>query len=211
MVFILATLTLACQGPESLGPGEWSQFRGPAGLGISSSDNLPASWSEESANVLWKTEIPGIGNSSPIVSHGRIFLTTSYFAGKRKTARKTAMALDLDSGELLWETEIHNGYRGKRHHLNTFAAPTPVTDGAQIYVHFGDVLAALSPDGEILWKNLVDPQYAEFAHYGAASSPVLTDQAVIVAQDLGTLGGHLGQVHRVLGGGRSRCTRGFTG
>jgi len=181
-LIVLATLPLACQGTESMDPGEWSQFRGPAGLGISPTENLPATWSEESVNVLWKTQIPGTGNSSPIVSHGRVFLTTSYLFGKRQ-ARKSAIALDLDSGELLWETEIHSGYRGKRHHLNTFAAPTPVTDGRQVYVHFGDVLAALDREGQILWKNPIDPQYVEFAHYGAASSPVLTDRVVIVAQD----------------------------
>jgi outer membrane protein assembly factor BamB len=131
---------------------------------------------------LWKAEIPGRGNSSPIVSHGRIFLTTSLSEDDNKV-RKSALSLDLDSGELLWETAVGIVDKSKRHPKNTPAAPTPVTDGETVFVHFGDLLAALDRDGEMLWKVEIDPQYREFSHYGAASSPVLTEGAVVVFQD----------------------------
>jgi outer membrane protein assembly factor BamB len=131
---------------------------------------------------LWKAEIPGRGNSSPIVSHGRIFLTTSLSEDDNKV-RKSALSLDLDSGELLWETAVGIVDKSKRHPKNTPAAPTPVTDGETVFVHFGDLLAALDRDGEMLWKIEIDPQYREFSHYGAASSPVLSEGGVVVFQD----------------------------
>lgn len=183
---VAASFGLACQRGESLAPGEWPQFRGPDGLGLSSAEHLPETWSEESDNILWKTRIRGKGNSSPIVSHGRVFLTTSTLEGKKKI-RKWVLGLDLATGELLWETLVETAPKNKRHHVNTWAAPTPVTDGDRVFVHFGDVLAALDRDGEILWQVAIDPQYVEYSHYGAASSPILLAGAVLVFQDRETV------------------------
>jgi len=184
-------LGLACQRSETVEPGEWPQFRGPEGLGLSTAERLPETWSEDSGNILWRTRIPGKGNSSPIVSHGRVFLTTSTLKGKT-LIRKSVLGLDLATGELLWETLVETAPKNKRHYINTWAAPTPVTDGSSVFVHFGDVLAALDRDGQILWKVGIDPQYVEYSHYGAASSPVLLEGAVLVFQDRETVDEKLG-------------------
>jgi len=183
---VTAGLGLACQSSETLDPGEWPRFRGPDGLGVSSAMHLPTTWSEDSDNVLWKTRIRGMGNSSPIVSHGRVFLTTSTREGKRNI-QKWVLGLDLATGELLWETLLETAPKNKRHYANTWAAPTPVTDGSSVFVHFGDVLASLDREGEVLWMVTVDPQYFEYSHYGAASSPILIEGAVLVFQDRETV------------------------
>jgi outer membrane protein assembly factor BamB len=179
---LLGFLTWACQRSESVGAGEWPQFRGPGGRGVSSAVGLPETWSEGSSNIAWRVEVPGLGNSSPIVSGGRVFLTTATKAVDLEVER-FVMALDLDSGELLWKTSLGTISAGKKHRLNTYAAPTPVTDGSHLFVHFGDVLAGLDVQGQILWREEIDPLYSEYVHYGSASSPVLTQNAVIVAQD----------------------------
>jgi outer membrane protein assembly factor BamB len=179
---LLGFLALACQRSASVGAGEWPQFRGLGGRGVSSAVGLPETWSEHGSNIAWRAEIPGLGNSSPIVSGGQVFLTSATRAVNREVER-FVVALDLDSGELVWRTSLGTAPAGNRHRLNTYAAATPVTDGSHLFVHFGDVLAGLDLQGQILWREEIDPLYTEYAHYGSASSPVLTSNAVIVAQD----------------------------
>src|SRR6185503_7418942 len=52
---------------------EWSRFRGPGGSGVLESTNLPVEFGAD-RNVRWKVALPS-GHSSPIVDHGRVFLT----------------------------------------------------------------------------------------------------------------------------------------
>jgi len=176
----------ACEPSKTSGPGEWPQFRGPGGLGLSKASNLPEFWTEDSDNILWKATIPGKGNSSPIVGHGRVFLTTSTPKGNSEV-NKWALGVDLATGEILWKTLVEATPKSKRHFVNTWAAPTPVTDGDTVFVHFGDVLAALDRDGQILWKVAIDPRFVEYSHWGAGSSPVLLEDAVLVFQDRETV------------------------
>jgi len=67
---------------EETSPGPWPQFRGPEGLAVSTDLNLPEVWSRNSPNIKWKTKIPGKGNSSPVISNGRVILTTAYESQK---------------------------------------------------------------------------------------------------------------------------------
>ncbi len=176
---------LACGEAEVTEPGVWPQFRGPQGNGVSADVGLPTTWSEDSDNIAWKVRLPGRGNSSPIVSHDRVFLTAAVNdeEGEEKQVQRYVLGLDFASGEILWQTEIGLRARGKNHRLNTSAAPTPVTDGRHVFAFFGDLLVSLDRDGEILWSQKVDDQYAKYSHYGTASSPVLTENSVIVAHD----------------------------
>lgn len=178
-------LASGCPGaPEH----EWPQWRGPDGLGIARGP-LPTTWSLEGPSLRWKTELPGRGNSSPVVAEGRIFLTLALQASQTSQppaaaeVERSVVALDLESGELLWRTPVLVAPRGTIHHLNTVVAPTPVTDGESVFVYFGSAIARLDRDGEPIWKREVDPRYAELSRYGASSSLVLTRDAVIVTQD----------------------------
>jgi len=174
---------------------EWPGWRGPDGDGLADGP-LPIHWDEEGSGLRWKTPLPGIGSSSPVVADGRVYLTTSYegpigLAGKGLSepplgageALRTALALDLESGELLWETPVLRAPRETTHGLNTVAGVTPVTDGESVYVYFGSLLARLSEEGSVLWTREVDPDYVAYSRYGAASSLALTRDAVVVVQD----------------------------
>ncbi len=186
-------LVLAAATPETAAdpPGEWLRWRGANGQGVSAEADLPVIWSEGSPNVRWKTRIPGAGNSSPIASRGLIFLTTTYDSPEDdwdqawygSELHRVVVALDLESGELLWQTPIFHGPKGEVHYTNTVAAPTPVTDGRHLFVNFDGILAALDFDGNVLWQQDVDPEYMRFAHYGVSTSPILTGDAVILLQD----------------------------
>ena len=62
------------QGEEARFP--WPSFRGPAASGIADGPAPPTEWNAETGhNILWRTEIPGLGHSSPVVWGDRIFVT----------------------------------------------------------------------------------------------------------------------------------------
>lgn len=184
-VLLLWLVTAApsfAEGSESPPAGDWPQWRGPGGLGISTASDLPETWDSEGTGQCWKTALPGSGNSSPIVSSGVVFLTTA--EGKPQSLERKVLALNFDTGEILWTRSIAK-YPGEKiaHNHTTWAAPTPATDGQLVFAYFGSHLAALTFDGRIVWDQEVDPAYASSSRYGAASSPVLSDDAVIVFQD----------------------------
>lgn len=185
-LLLTAAIGLALAGCASEpGPGEWRQWRGPGGLGLSAADGLPTRWSSDGQNIAWRTEVPGLGNASPVVSGGRVFLLSEVRTQPRKppTTTRLVVALSLATGEPLWQTEVFTARAGPRHWMNRGASPTPVTDGETLYAYFGPVLAALDFDGNILWQREVASDSIPGASYGAASSPVLTRKAVIVQQD----------------------------
>lgn len=191
-LIVVVLQSVGCSKPTvESAVGEWRQFRGPEGLGISQEENLPVFWGDPSANIRWKVVVPGAGNSSPIVSRGRVFLTAVYgeptddwrAALASRKPKRVVLAYDLASGDRLWETVLFEGSIGRRHWSNTHAAPTPVTDGRHIFVSFDAHLAALDFDGNVVWHREVDPNYYEESHYGVSSSPVLADGAVILLQD----------------------------
>lgn len=187
---VLAALVLAglaaCADPAAEGParfvrGEWPQWRGHGGLGVSPATDLPTHWGPEE-NVRWKVALPGSGVSQPIVADDRVYLTAA--RTRRGTADRIVMALSLEDGAVLWESVVSSrGGERKHHRFGSLATPTPVTDGETVWAYFGGYLAALSRDGELLWRVTVDEDYWETSRYGAASSPVLTDRAVIVFSD----------------------------
>ncbi len=191
-VGLAAVLAVAgCSRVEDGGSGEWPQWRGPGGQGISAESDLPEVWSAGSANIRWQTKIPGAGNSSPIVSRGHVFLTTVYGeptdrprqAERRRHLQFVLIGLDLATGEILWQTPVFTSQKVKKHWFNSYAAPTPVTDGEHVFAYFGSVLAAVDFQGQIVWKQEIDPDYSRYSLYGAASSPILTTDAVVVVQD----------------------------
>src|SRR5688572_21858666 len=67
---------------EGEGAKYWPRWRGPSGQGVVTGTGYVDTWSP-TQNVVWKTAVPGRGNSSPIVWGDRIFLTTAYEGGRR--------------------------------------------------------------------------------------------------------------------------------
>lgn len=184
--FLLVMMVcLACSESVEIDPGAWPQWRGRDGHGRSDTHSLPSTWSDDASNVRWRALIPGKGNSSPIVSQGRVFLTSARVRAGR--VNHLVIALDLETGKILWSQSAGRGTRAKRHYQNTYAGPTPVTDGATVFAYFGEALIALTLEGEVLWRATVKEDYDARSHYGAGSSLVLADEAVVVAHDRETL------------------------
>ena len=157
---------------------DWPEFRGSSGQGHSRQTDLPLEWDTE-RNVAWKKSIPGKGWSSPIVSQGRIVLTTAVGLDQDDSSRQSLRTLCLDAatGKLLWDNEVFRTKAGPNHEKNSYASPTPITDGQLLYIHFGpDGTAALDFEGRVVWKNQTI-QYESF--HGGGGSPVLSGNLLI--------------------------------
>jgi outer membrane protein assembly factor BamB len=191
---------------QTVSAGNWPQWRGPDGSGISTEKNLPSEWSP-TKNIKWKTPIDGRSHSSPIVWGKIIFLTTaiegaevpgakaakhmlgdkefvhpdSIGANKKHTFK--VIAVDRDSGKIVWQQTAWEGTPyDDRHRKSSYAASTPATDGKMVYAFFGtEGLYAYDFKGKLAWK----AQIGNIATLGmgAATSPILFDNLVIVQAD----------------------------
>jgi outer membrane protein assembly factor BamB len=159
--------------------GDWPQFRGPTGDGHYTGPKLPTAWGPDT-NVAWKAPIPGKGWSSPIVSKGKVYLTTAVPKSGRLSLR--AICADAGTGKTDWDVEVFRVDKAPNAHpKNSQASPTPVTDGERVYVHFGHLgTAALELTGKVAWK--VPGKYKRPVH-GNGGSPILADGKLIFSCD----------------------------
>ncbi len=179
---------------------DWGQFRGPGSTGVAEGSRLPEKWSS-TENVVWKTPIPGVGWSSPVIAGGRIFLTAVisadekespkkglYFGGNRDKPsdvhRWMVYAVDFKTGKLAWEREVSKGVPGIARHLkNSYASETPVTDGERVYAWFGSAgLYCFDLNGKLLWEKNWPPRETRYG-WGTAASPILHQGRVYVVYD----------------------------
>ena len=155
--------------------GNWPAWRRD-GTGIADDEHLPVVWSENE-NVLWRTPLPGEGNSSPIVWGKRIFLTAALDEG----AKRLVICFDSDTGKVLWQTELLPDASSTFYQKTGFASPTPATDGERVYAFFDTPgLVALDMRGKILWKHSMGPINCP---YNMGSSPVLYKDMVLQCCD----------------------------
>ena len=177
---LLATLALALT-PSVFAQQDWPQFRGPDGQGHATAPDVPLEWNE-TQNVRWKAPVPGRGWSSPVVSNGRIWITTATGEDVSSTRPRGEMSLrtlayDLESGRELVNVEVFRvKYPRAINEKNSRASATPVLDGDRVYVHFGaDGTAALTTTGEIVWK----AQFPYESQHGGGGSPIVFGDLLI--------------------------------
>lgn len=164
---------------------DWTEFRGPTGQGHSTATGLPAEWSQ-TKNIRWGVDMAGEGWSSPIVSKGKIYLTSAVKpeGGQGNDRSLRTLCLDADTGKTLWDVEVFkqdNAKTQRVHRKNSHASPTPITDGKHVFVHFGTQgTACLTLDGKIVWK-MRDLKYRP--QHGNGGSPILVDGMLFVSCD----------------------------
>jgi outer membrane protein assembly factor BamB len=177
-------LLLLVAAATPLGAEDWPQFRGPTGQGHATERDLPLEWSE-SRNIIWKTPVPGLGWSSPVVAGGKIWLTTVVETKDKRDrvvgSSLRALAFDVESGREVVNVEV---FQIKNpiviNPKNSRASPTPIVDGDKVFVHFGaDGTAALSTSGQILWTTKLPYE----SQHGNGGSPALYRDLLIVNCD----------------------------
>jgi outer membrane protein assembly factor BamB len=159
---ILAAIMAGLSAPAS----NWPGWRGPEGTGVSPEKNLPLKWSTNE-NVRWRVDLPGRGNSSPIVWGDRVFVSQAVSADNRRTV----MCFDRATGRLLWQSGVSYSEREQTQRDNPYCAATPVTDGERVIASFGSAgLYCYDFAGKELWHR----DLGKMNHmFGNAASPML--------------------------------------
>jgi outer membrane protein assembly factor BamB len=189
-------------------PQPWPAFRGANAAGVADEQGAVTEWSAAtSANVRWKTPVPGLATSSPIVWGDRVIVATA--ASDEDTSFRTGLygdvkpveslpvhsyrlyALDRATGKVVWQQEAFKGTpKTRRHTKSSHANATPVTDGRHIVTVFGSIglMVCYRMDGSLVWKQdigvldsgwFLDPSY----QWGHSSSPIIYKSSVIVQAD----------------------------
>ena len=156
----------------------WPRWRGPEQNGHTADAKLPVTWSTD--NILWKTPLPGVGQSSPIIWGNRIFLTSAMDAGRERIV----LCVDRTSGKLLWQQSAWKGDPEPSHVMNGWASASCVTDGQLVVAFFGrGGIHAYTVDGKPLWSR----DLGKFeGPWGTAACPILVDNLVIQNCDADT-------------------------
>jgi hypothetical protein len=196
--------------PRNTGPRNWPAFRGDGAAGNGDGQRAATEWDVASGkNIKWKTAIPGIANSSPVIWGDRVFAVTAISKAGDNTF-KTGLygdvkpvddlsehqwkiySLDKASGKILWErTAVTAIPKTKRHTKSSQASSTPVTDGRRVVAVFGSagVLVAWDFNGKELWRVDIgaldsgwffDPAF----QWGHSSSPIIYRNSVILQADV---------------------------
>ena len=189
-------------------PAPWPSFRGANAAGTGDGQGAVADWDVGTGrHVQWKTPIPGIAVSSPIVWGDRVFLTTAIGTGDQTfrtglygdvapvedvtTHTWRMYAVDRRTGKILWQHDVFSGRPNvKRHPKSSQASSTPATDGQHVVAVFGTIgmLVAYDVNGKPLWQRNIgvidngwffDPTY----QWGHSSSPIIHQSSVIVQVD----------------------------
>lgn len=188
--------------------GSWPSFRGPSASGTAYGQDLPDTWDgEDGRNILWKSPVPGLAHSSPIVWGDTVFVTSAISgtgeatfrpglygdgdaSSDRSVHRWMVYAFDKNTGQTIWESVAYEGEPvDKRHIKSTYASATPATDGRIVVASFGSQgVHAFTVNGDHLWS--VDVGRLDLGAYdiptfewGPASSPIIWNGKVFVQCD----------------------------
>ncbi|HAV60864.1 MAG TPA: serine/threonine protein kinase [Verrucomicrobiales bacterium] len=197
---LLCTAAACTSLLSALGQDAWPQFRGPGARGVSTNLGLPDTWSA-GTNIAWKTAVPGMGWSSPIIWGDQVIVTTAvsegeveaprkglYFGGERPPTKAVhqwrVLAYALSNGKLGWQTVVRSGPPpGPRHLKNSHASETPVTDGEHVYAFFGNAgLYCLDMKGRLVWSESLGVHEMRYG-WGTSSSPVLHGDRIYIVRD----------------------------
>lgn len=184
LFFLFFSVILGTQAENSAlqnGSNRWTGFRGNHGNSHTSATNLPLTWSE-TENIAWVTDLPGYGQSSPVVWDGKIFVTASEGAMKETLV---VLCIEVETGEILWTKRFEASHKTERSDAISQAAPTPAVDAQRLYAFFetGDLLA-LNHQGQKEWHRSLTKEYGPFiGNHGIGSSVAQTDAAVILLID----------------------------
>src|SRR5690348_11220767 len=115
-------------------PENWPGWRGPTADGLSRESGIPTRVGSE--NLKWKTPIPGVGHSSPIVWNDSVFVTTAIESPT--PTQRVLIRLERETGAVKWSRVVLETKWEDQHRLNSRASSTPATDGERIYTSFLD-------------------------------------------------------------------------
>lgn len=166
----IATTSLAAT------PGlEWNRFRGPDGAGIGVVPNLPAQFTDKDFN--WKIDLPGGGNSSPVVAGDKLFVSCT----PKETTKRMLLAINTADGKTAWQQSWETA-AFQMNADNSYTSATPAVDNERVYMWWSSpeqsTLTALDQKtGKTVWKKDLGGFVSQ---HGSGSSPIVFEDSVIL-------------------------------
>jgi outer membrane protein assembly factor BamB len=154
---------------------DWPQWRGPFFDGSTDEQGVPASWNA-AEGVVWVSPLPGPSGATPIISKGRVFVTSTV----KGTPQFVALCFDAATGKPLWQKDV--GSNARRFPQNNMASPSPAADGSRVFFLYGDgTLTAFDYEGKELWSRGIEKEYGNLAiQFGYSSSPMVYDGKLLI-------------------------------
>src|SRR5262245_7192336 len=186
----------AATGARRVALGDWPEARGANRDGRSAETGLPSSWDLKGTNLLWRA--PFGGRSTPIVMGNRVYVQNP--TGRGPQLQERVMALDADSGKVVWEYKFSLFQSDVPSHRIAWASPAADPETGNIYALSGGAqVIALSPEGKLLWERSFGEEFAAFTtHGGRTMSPVIDGDLVIVSAAVSNWGSAAGRAHRFI-------------
>ncbi len=198
---LLVALSTTAEEPELDPMKQWPQWRGPLATGVAPDGDPPLIWST-GRNIRWVLEIPGLGQSTPIIWGDRIFLTTAVPHGDPLPAppehdhgahdnmpasrlqKFVVLAVDRDDGKILWQSTVRDEQPHEGTHVTgSWASNSAVTDGERLWAFFGSRgLYSLDFEGKMLWEKDFGDMHVRHGH-GEGASPALHGDTLVVNWD----------------------------
>ena len=196
-VLLAVSISLVAEGPRRIALGDWPEMRGPQRDGTSRETGLLDKWALNGENFLWRA--PYGGRSAPIVMGNRVYVQNP--SGRGTSLQERVMALDADTGKVVWEYKFNLYQSDVPPHRIGWASPAADPETGNIYAFSGGAEAiALSRDGKLLWSRSFGEEFAAFTtHGGRTMSPVIEGDMVIVSAPVSNWGTSAMRGHRLLG------------
>jgi outer membrane protein assembly factor BamB len=190
------SLSVDAEGPRRILVGDWPDMRGPHRDGVSRETGLIDTWVLNGENFLWRA--PYGGRSAPVVMGNRVYVQNP--AGRGAELQERVMALDADSGRVIWEHRFNIYQSDVPAHRVGWASPAVDPETGNIYAFSGGAEAmALSRDGKRLWSRSFGEEFAAFTtHGGRTMSPVIDGDLVIVSAPVSNWGAAAARGHRIM-------------
>jgi outer membrane protein assembly factor BamB len=185
---------IEAQGPRRIPVGDWPELRGPQRDGVSKETGLPEKIAMTPDSLLWR--VPHGGRSSPVVVGNRVYVQNP--SGRGADLQERVMALDADTGRVLWEHKFNTFQSDVPPHRIAWASPAIDPQTGNVYaLGAGAMVLALSKDGKPLWHRSIGEEFAAFTtHGGRTMSPVIDGDLVIISAALSNWGDHANRAHR---------------
>src|SRR6476660_6213675 len=198
LVTLLVTVGLlaAAQGAAGrrVAIGDWPEMRGPHRDGISDEKGLIDKWQLNGQNFLWRA--PYGGRSAPVVMGNRVDVQNP--AGLVDQMQERVMALDADTGKVVWEYRFNVFQSDVPAHRVGWASPAADPETGNIYaLGVGATVIALDKTGKLLWDRSIGEEFAAFTtHGGRTMSPVIDGDLVIVGAPVSNWGAQANRTQR---------------
>jgi len=189
---ILTLILAMAAGAAVVGANDWPEWRGANRDGSSAETNLPSSWSPSGENVAWS--LPFGGRSTPVVFGNRLYLQTTT-TGATSTTQERLVAVDVDSGKVVWEKRLSQYLSDVPQHRAGWASPAvdPATGNIYMFTVSAELLC-FAPDGRVVWERSMPEEYGAITtHGGRTTSPIIEGDKVILNTLIQNWGPDLGR------------------